>query len=58
MEPTERPGRIGSRRSIGSSPLLPSSPLPRQKMRERHPPEAATGSGKEITARGEQNPHR
>jgi len=45
MEPTERPGRIGDRCTVG-----PSSPLPREEMRKRHRPEAAAGSGEEITA--------
>jgi hypothetical protein len=50
MEPTERPGRAGDRCTVGSSPLLPASPLPREKMRKRHRPEATTGSSEEITA--------
>ena len=57
MEPTERPGRIGKRCTVGSSPHFPSSPLPREKMRKRHRPEAAAGSGEEITARRKQERH-
>ena len=44
METTERPGRIGDRCTVGSSPL------PREQMRKRHRPEAAAGSSEEITA--------
>ncbi len=45
MEPTERPGRIDDRCTVGLS-----SPLPREKMRKRNRSETATGSSEEITA--------
>ena len=57
MEAAERPGWIGDCFTVGSSPLLPSSPLPCQKMRKRHRPEATAGSSEEITARREQERH-
>jgi hypothetical protein len=50
METTERPGWIGDRCTVGSSPPLPSSPLRCEEMRKRHRPEAAAGSSEEITA--------